>query len=242
MLFKKKINTLVNRKIKEIHKNQSQVQQLQFDYAQISKLFTDSGFIPFTGWSMSPTTVLHILNDIVINNRQHIIEFGSGMSTLYIAKLIQTNGLPASFYSVESDKDWMNKMKRDLKNHHLEDVVTFIYAPLTEVPSRFSLSEQELWYDTRAIDEVLENQTIDLIIVDGPFGKSTPYARYSALPFIQKRLEKNYSVFLDDFKRPDELVILEEWTKLLNLKPERAKRHAYFTTNKEFSTKPFKVQ
>lgn len=241
MLFKKKIKTLINRKIKEIHKNQSQVQQLQFDYAQISKLFNDSSFIPFTGWSMSPTTILHILNDIVINNRQHIIEFGSGMSTLYIAKLIQTNRLTASFYSVESDKDWMDKMKSDLKNHHLEDVVTFIYAPLTEVPSQLGLSDQKLWYDTKSIDKVLNNHTVDLIIVDGPLGKSTPYARYSAVPFIINRLEKKYSVFLDDFKRPDELVILEEWSKLLNEKPKRNKRHAYFTTNKDYSTKPFKV-
>lgn len=241
MLFKKKINTLINRKIKEIHKNQSQVQQVQFDYAQISKLFATSSFIPFTGWSMSPTTVLHILNDISINNRQNIIEFGSGMSTLYIAKLIQTNGMDSSFYSVESDKEWMEKIKTDLKKHNLEGIVTFIYAPLTEIAQEFSLPEQKLWYDTKPIDQTLKNQKIDLVIVDGPYGKSTPFARYSAVPFIKSKLADQYAVFLDDFRRPDERVILESWTQLLGKKPAENKRHAYFATNGKFSTQPFRV-
>src|SRR5690554_4806588 len=88
--LKKKIKDFVDKKVKEVKTHQSQSQQASLDYAQLSRLFPESNFIPFTTWTISPSVILHILNDIVINNRSNIIEFGSGASTLYIAKLIQT--------------------------------------------------------------------------------------------------------------------------------------------------------
>lgn len=34
-------------------------------------------FLPATTWSLNPSTIVHILNDILINERKNIIEFGS---------------------------------------------------------------------------------------------------------------------------------------------------------------------
>ena len=240
--LKKRIKDYVDQRVKEVKKHQTQTQQVALDYAQISKLFSHSSFIPYTGWSISPSVILHILNDIVINKRQNIIEFGSGASTLYIAKLIQTLNLTAKFYSVESSMEWLNKMKAELTLYELEDVVTLIHAPIKDAPKDICLNDQQLWYSAENIINTLGNdQELDLVIVDGPFGGSTPYARYSAIPFLKSRLSKSFGVFLDDSQRKEERMIATQWAALLGIKPRYINRYAYFTSDTLFETAPYNV-
>src|SRR5690554_4417842 len=157
--IKKKLQVYIKDRITEIGKNQQQTQQVVLDYAQISRLFPEPNFIPYTA------------------------------STLYIAQLIKTLKLPTKLYSVESDQEWLTKMQNDILRFDLTDIVTFIYAPLTAVVEGLGLGEQKLWYDSEKITDDLPNeQEFDLVIVDGPFGGGTPYARYSAIPFIKDRL------------------------------------------------------
>ena len=240
--LKNKIKGFVDQRVKEVKTHQTQTQQTALDYAQIARLFPESNFIPFTSWTISPSVILHILNDIVINKRSNIIELGSGASTLYIAKLIQTLKLDAKFYSVESSEEWLQKMREELKLHKLEDIVTLIHAPLTEASKNICLNDQKLWYDTEKITAALgENHGLDLVVVDGPFGGSTPFARYSAIPFLQSRLSKNIGVFLDDAQREQEQEIAVQWSKLLKLSPQHNKRYFYFASEASFVTSPYKL-
>ncbi len=240
--FKSRIKNFIDQKIRELKKHQSQTQQTALDYAQISRLFPESNFIPFTTWSISPSVILHILNDITINKRRNIIEFGSGASTLYIAKLIQTLKLEVNFFSVESNKEWLDKMSGELALNNLEGIVNLIHAPIIEVKKELCLHEQKLWYDNEGILSGIGNiQQFDLVIVDGPYGGSTPYARYSAIPFLKSRLSNNYSVFLDDTQREHEDEIARQWSQILNLEPQRFHRYVYFTSNTTFGTSPFKL-
>lgn len=240
--LKKKIKDFVDKKVKEVKTHQSQSQQASLDYAQISRLFPESNFIPFTTWTISPSVILHILNDIVINKRSIIIEFGSGASTLYIAKLIQTLKLDTQFYSVESSEEWIQKMKGELTLYNLEAFVNLIHAPLNDAPEELCLQDQKLWYDTGRINDALVNvQDIDLVIVDGPFGGSTPFARYSAIPFLEARLSKNVSVFLDDTGRAYEDEIARQWAELLKLKLRNYKRYVYLTNEGGFITTPYAI-
>ncbi len=240
--FINRIKNFVDKRVKEVKKHQNLTQQTALDYAQISKLFPESSFIPFTSWSISPSVILHILNDIVINKRSNIIEFGSGASTLYIARLIQTLKLDVKFYSVESSEEWIQAIKDELKRYGLENVVTLIYAPLKEVPQKLSLNGQNIWYNTEEIKKILkDNKEIDLVIVDGPYGGSTPFARYSAIPFLVDRLSARFSVFLDDAGRDNEKEIVHKWSGLLNLIPYQSKRYAYFTKQDDFTTTPYKI-
>lgn len=240
--FKKKIKTFVDKKVKEIKKHQNLTQQAALDYVQISRLFPESNFIPFTTWSISPSVILHILNDIVINKRQNIIEFGSGASTLYIARLIQTLKLDVKYYCVESNEEWAQELKKELTRHNLQDVVTLVCAPVTDAPKIICWKDQKLWYDTDILERALgSTNTIDLVIVDGPFGGSTPYARYSAIPFLRDRLSTNFGVFLDDAHRVEEQEITQQWAEILNLKPRNFKRYVYLTNNSEFITDPYDI-
>lgn len=240
--LKRRLKNFVDQKVKEIKKHQNQTQQIALDYAQISRLFPESTFIPFTEWSISPSVILHILNDIVINKRRNIIEFGAGASTLYIAKLIQTLKLDAKFYSVESNADWLKKMEKELAIYNLQGIVTLIHAPLTEAHTDICLKDQKLWYDTERITNALVNvQDFDLVIVDGPYGGSTPFARYSAIPFLQERLSTNVSIFLDDTRRKHEDEIARQWADLLKLGLCNHKRYVYITNEGGFITTPYSI-
>lgn len=236
--IKEKISTYINDRMREL----TEKQQTVLDYAQISRLFPEPNFIPFTSWSISPSVILHILNDIVLNKRQNIIEFGAGASTLYIAQLIKTLKLKSHVYSVEASQEWFCNMQKEILRCDLGDIVTLILAPMTVVPEDICLREQKLWYDSGKITDALqEAQEFDLVIVDGPYGSSTPFARYSAIPFLQGRLSKEYGVFLDDAQRKEEQEIAEVWTERLNIKPQYIKRYAYFKSNESFETIPYMI-
>src|SRR5690554_272509 len=210
--IKKKLQVYIKDRIKEIGKKQQQTQKVVLDYAQISRLFPEPNFIPYTA------------------------------STLYIAQLIKTLKLPTKLYSVESDQEWLTKMQNDILRFDLTDIVTFIYAPLTAVVEGLGLGEQKLWYDSEKITDDLPNeQEFDLVIVDGPFGGGTPYARYSAIPFIKDRLSEEYGVFLDDTQRKDEQEITGLWGQVLGVKPQCFQRYTYFKSSKSFDTTPYMI-
>lgn len=240
--LKRRFKLYIDKRVEELKTYQKQNQQILLDYSQISKLFPESCFMPLTTWSISPSTILHVLNDITINQRRHIVEFGSGASTIYIARLIKTNGLDTKFYSVESNLDWLEKMKSDIARFELQDFVVFINAPLTIVPKEYAHKEQNLWYDTNILEHILEKKMkIDLVLVDGPNEGSTPYARFSALPFLLSRLSTNVSVFLDDTDRGQEKEIVIEWVNLLGVKGQSRERYTFFLLNNGFQTLPFEV-
>ncbi|MDW5290753.1 class I SAM-dependent methyltransferase [Formosa sp. PL04] len=242
--IKNRINTYVDGKLKRLFEKHRKINQIQFNYAQLNQLFTDTSFfIPLSDWAISPSTITHVLNDIVVNNRKSIIEFGSGASTLYIAKLLKSNNIQATFYSVESDLDWGNKIIKQLEVLDLTSYVTIINAPIQSIDPTLALGEQKLWYDVSVIKEQLKSiHTIDLVLVDGPFGGLTPNSRYSALPFLKDKLASSYSVFLDDVGREDEQQILEAWNTSLNCKGRIIERYAIFNPKEQFLARPFQLR
>tara|TARA_R100000935_G_scaffold50402_1_gene76257 strand:+ start:3580 stop:4329 length:750 start_codon:yes stop_codon:yes gene_type:complete len=241
--LKNKIKRLIDLRVNLIKDQQRLNEQTTFCYSQISQLFKEDSFIPFSAWAISPCTILHILNDISINKRRNIIEFGSGASTFFIAKLLKVMEINATFFSVESDKKWAYEMERQLKIYKLEDYVKIIYAPLKEVQDDILFRDQKTWYDSKVLErELLKIKKIDLVLVDGPFGGSTPYARYSAIPFLELKLASNYSIYLDDINRIHENVIIQEWKNKLNCEVKYIDRYAKISNSQDFDVTPFQLQ
>jgi|SRR5690606_36395938 len=242
--IKDRVNKYVDGKLKKLLHKQRKINQIQFNDTQLKQLFADTSFyLPLTTWSMSPSTIVHVLNDIVVNDRKNIIEFGSGASTFYIAKLLKSNKIKASFYSVESNVEWADKITKQLKLLGLTDYVTIIYAPIQSIDKSLALGEQKLWYDVAVLDTYFKTEnTIDLVLVDGPFGGLTPHARYSAVPYLNGKLANTYSVFLDDINREDEGVILKEWKDILQCSnKKRFERYAVLSSQTNFFSKPLQI-
>src|SRR5690606_28244197 len=124
----------------------------------------------------------------------------------------------------------------------LQDYVTLVYAPIEKVPAEFVFKAQETWYSTVMLNEVLKMvDSIDLILVDGPFGGGTPFARYSAVPFLKQKLTPDFSVFLDDSERDDEKEMILEWKTMLDSNITYFKRYTMLSTDKSFESKPHKL-
>lgn len=204
------------------------------------KMFEPGFFFPITPWTMNSTEIRHICNEIIVNQRKNIVEFGSGFSTVCIAQLLKSNHIKAGFISIDNNSDWISFLKEILKNQNLEEYVNFVTAPLADVPSQYGWKEQKTWFNTEVLDNELKQiNNVDLIIVDGPEGNSTPFARYSAIPYLKNKLNHSYAVFLDDANRKHEIEITNLWQTMLNCKSMDCDKYNYLNENIKFGTLPF---
>ncbi len=163
-------------------------------------------YLPFTQFSLSPYALATVMNDIVVNRRQSILEFGAGISTILTARLIRQNGLTATITSVEHDGGWLRVVQDSLAEEGLLAYVTFVEAPLAQ---KFCFGHALPWYDTDILDASLKGK-YDLVLVDGP-PSADKLNRYPALPYLHKRLSERFSFYLDDASREGEMCVLRRW-------------------------------
>ena len=202
---------------------------------QIEGLSDDIGYIPFTEYSLSPYTIAHILNDIIINDRKTIVEFGSGTSSIYISKLIKSNNLDAYLYSIDHDKNWQELLNVRYLNDSKQ--VVFVHAPLVETKN--GVLESQKWYDEIILKEVIQsNKKVDLIIVDGPPGDVSDFARYPAINFIINNLSDTGAVLIDDTHREYEIRIVKDLVKKYGFISNKSMRHNMLTRGVGFNTNP----
>lgn len=228
--------------LKDIFEPINKVTQLKLDdiYSLnlLQSLLVGFPFLPFTGSSIRPFCLLHLINDIIINNRKNIIEFGSGISTVMVGRLIKTNRLNATVLSVENDLDWVKELRRILEKENLSGIVTIIHAPLTAC--KLGLDNNQ-WYDLNVLNKKVNDQ-FDMVVIDGPqaweVGKER--ARFPALPFMSKRMLDSFSIYLDDANRVGERSVLDIWKEMYEIEFRFAGGTlAYHHAGRSFYTEPF---
>lgn len=169
-----------------------------------------SNYIPWTSSSIRPSAIVKVVNDILINKRKNIIEFGGGISTLYIAYILKKHG--GHLYTVEHDENWIAIVKDILKKENIDDVVTFIHAPMKK--STYSLNNLD-WYSEDSLDILSNNDKFDLVLIDGPlaYTESLMLSRYPAVPYLMNKniISENSTIILDDINRDGEQAIVKKW-------------------------------
>jgi len=196
-------------------------------------------YIPFTGGALRPSSLNHIINDIIINNRKRIIEFGSGISTILIGRLIKKNNLNTTLISVEHDLEWSKQLSNMLLKENLGEAVQVLYSPLKNCTISI---DENLWYDTEIIDTIIIDRVFDMVIIDGPpaWMKNKSRSRYPALPYMINKLNKNHSIYLDDVNRQGEKNIIELWQKEFSIKFNYSGNSlAYSYNGHSFFTEPY---
>lgn len=166
-------------------------------------------YIPWSGAALRPATVCTILNDIALNHRRLVVEFGSGISTYFIAQALGKFG--GEIVSFDDDVGWQNFLReRMFRSKAIADRVTLVPAGLKQC--HLSL-DGALWYDMAVVEKALPKRSIDLCLVDGPasYQLQQSYARYPAIPAIKNRLGKSYSIYLDDVVRKGEAEVFKRW-------------------------------
>jgi predicted O-methyltransferase YrrM len=188
----------------------------------LSALFPDE-YVPITSSSLRPQSLVYVLNDILINGRKTILEFGCGISTLLFGMLSKSNDLNLNIISVDHDADWIMVVKKYIEKYALKQYVTLVHTPL--IPYKCNSFQGLEWYDVKYIENYLSANfkqfQIDLVLIDGPpaYEKSIQFSRYPAMEFVINKLNSDrFSIFIDDTNRTGEKKIIELWEKEYGLK------------------------
>ncbi len=179
-----------------------------YSFSVVSSFLPFKSFIPVTQWATSPTFLLHALNYIAINKPKIIVEFGSGVSTILISKLLMVNDIDCSFYSIDHDADWLDKVDNWLQLEEAKSTrCNLLCIPLEE---EYAFKGRPIkWYKTSIITDVLANRQPDLLIIDGPPG-ALEYSRSGALIHFQSLVREGLvTYFFDDINRSEEKEIVE---------------------------------
>lgn len=175
----------------------------QLALSMLAPLIDD--YLPWTGSAMRPAGVRLCLNEIVIHDRRIVLELGTGLSTVLLARVLAGRG--GRVLSVDHDSEWQQIVlgKCGASSH----AVSCIHAPLTSVHCEGASYQ---WYDVDSIVAGLAGQRVDLLIVDGPISSAGRMSRYPALPLLRPLLADDAAVILDDIERADENRIAAKWS------------------------------
>ena len=170
-------------------------------FIQLNSLLKFTAPLPATrGWAASPDLLLTISQLVKENKPKLVVELGSGVSTLVVAKSGAKNVI-----SFDGDAEYAEQTRTLLKQHGVRGVEVR-YAPLTAYRGGAN------WYDLNKFKDL---KNIDLLIVDGPQGGDNSDARYPALEVLLNKLSSKAIVVLDDVNRTGERKLAEDFAKAL---------------------------
>lgn len=160
------------------------------------------------GWALAPDT-LRLLVALVAELRpKHVVEFGSGLSTLALAHTAQRSGHSA-ISSIDHDPVYAARTVELLRRHGGEYLVSLQIAPLVARVRADGLHPHYL-LDRAAL---ATERPAELVLIDGPpaaLGGRTGML-YQALDVA----EAGTVVLLDDAERAPEREALIEWQERL---------------------------
>ncbi len=167
-----------------------------------------SSTLPWSPWALFPVDLLDILTTIESTDAETIVECGSGISTVYIARTLRSRG-NGHLFSLEHDERWADLVSGLLRRSGLTEFATIVAAPLCDIEVE---GRNMQWYELP--DGFLhELPSIDVLLVDGPPGYIAPEIRFPALPILWDHLSSDATIFLDDAHRDEEQRILGHWLK-----------------------------
>lgn len=153
---------------------------------------------------------LHFLYRQVRRRRPTMVfEYGSGCSTLILAKALIENaseGAPGQLLSFESEEVWADVTRADLGGE-LGEVCEVVFAPIEEV----EFAGRQVWRYTNVPDD----RTPDLMLLDGPMFVGDRNAAIDPLE-LEPRLKPGFFLIVDGRGRNCQLLdqhFKRDWKK-----------------------------
>jgi len=172
-------------------------------------------------WPVSQDFALYLVELIEANNYDLIIEFGSGISTVVVAKAL-TKGLlyrqrrsATRFVSLDHLDRYYQQTRSRLVQAGLEEAVQLMLAPLQDWQGPHGKTYPYYSCETELAALAQKHAGTGLrmlAIVDGPPAATGKHARYPAAPLLlQHFTEAHIDILLDDYIRDDEKEIAQLW-------------------------------
>ena len=155
----------------------------EYEYLKDKLDFRDG--IPYTPkWTAEPDFLRIIVDHCLQAEPSSVLECGSGLSTLMLARCCQMNGR-GHVVSLEDGEKYSIDTTEYIERYGLTQYASVIHAPLKKI----SLGSNEyLWYSRKEIPDY----PIEMLIVDGPSGylqKNSP--SLCNPPFGERRGRRN---------------------------------------------------
>ena len=106
----------------------------------LSPLLVHGGYLPWTTGSMRPAGLVKVCNEIVRGDRTRILECGSGVSTVLLARLLHERERGV-LTSLEHDPHWATLIQDHLQREHLDQIARVVHAPLQGDPPWYRLDD-----------------------------------------------------------------------------------------------------
>lgn len=181
--------------------------------------------LSFRGWPISPDLGLVLMDLLFRNKYDLIIEFGSGSSTVLLAKIVsrlrqsdsqESLGDSPKIVSFEHLSKFHKKTMSMVEKSGLAHFAQVYLTPLVVYEEREGAAFS--FYDCQKIlSEIAENSNLGensriLVLVDGPPEATNVMARLPALDTLRRYFPLScIELILDDYRRADEQAIVENW-------------------------------
>ena len=159
-----------------------------------------------TGPSTLSRETLSFIGAVIEQHRpQSILEFGSGVSTLWFSMYIEEHP-ECRLISIDDSASYLEKT-RDMVER--KQRISYICAPIS--PYWFRMKRFAA-YSPDWTREIQPNTRFDIVLIDGPLGYrfGREAALYQAAPFLHPRS----LILLDDANRPPEQRALRGWRRV----------------------------
>jgi predicted O-methyltransferase YrrM len=155
-------------------------------------------------WAASPDFLRLVYKQIRKQKPGLVVELGSGSSTIIGGYALQQNGA-GRIVSFDHLEGYADESRRAVSFHDLDDRCRVITSSLTN----YSLDDGSWkWYNLKNFNP---EESIALVIVDGPPSGLQKLSRYPALPLLADWLAEEVTFIVDDGDREDEKIMVEKW-------------------------------
>lgn len=193
-------------------------------FLDIQSFFNNGEHLPeMHGWPVSPDFARYLIQLLEKNDYDMVLEFGSGASTVIIAKTLaklerEHQGKPEVVQvAFEHLEKYHAQTLADLEAVGLAQSVQLTLAPLHpyQAPNGNTYSYYACHERLADLSEKLPVASINiLMIVDGPPGSTGKHARYPCLPALLAHFKNaNIDILLDDYARNDEKEVGGLWER-----------------------------
>lgn len=167
--------------------------------------------LDYGDWAVDPFFGKVLAQLIHRHEPNHILECGSGTSTVFMAQLQTKVNDRGSVTALEHLEKYAKQSERLLQDHDLHDCAEVVFAPLRD----WDVNGRTLpWYGVDP--DRFEEQYIDMLIVDGPPQSTGERPRYAAAFVLEEFLSEDCVIVMDDGDRPAEREAAYEWAEMLN--------------------------
>ena len=171
-------------------------------FAQLINLMDFKAAIPgLRSWAASADVLLTLANTSKKIKPKVVLDLGSGVSTLVLAKASPS----ARVISIDHLAEFASKTKSLLEDHQITNVDLRV-APLSPHSSGGE------WYAVSAFADI---DQIDLLFIDGPPGSKDDKARHPVLAQCLSKLAPGAVIVIDDANRTGERELAEMFLKAL---------------------------